>query len=91
MLRVFQEDKMTVKHFHPGKYQILWRHRFLFRSYRSIRRQQRSIFKTREWKFSKRRTFGNQLYRTRLDERPIRKKRFEIRNGSISLDEAWKL
>ena len=27
MLRVFQEDKMTVKHFHRGKDQILWSHR----------------------------------------------------------------
>ena len=32
MLGVFQEDKMTVKHFYPGRDQLLWRHRFLFRS-----------------------------------------------------------
>ena len=27
MLRVLQEDKMTVKHFYPAQDQILWRHR----------------------------------------------------------------
>ena len=35
MLRVFQEDKITVTHFYPGQQdQLLWRpiHRFLFRS-----------------------------------------------------------
>ena len=34
MLRVFQEDKITVTHFYPGQDQLLWRpiHRFLFRS-----------------------------------------------------------
>lgn len=30
MLRVLQEDKMTVKHFYPAQGQILWRHRFFF-------------------------------------------------------------
>ena len=34
MLRVFQEDKITVTHFYPGQDQLLWRpiHRFFFRS-----------------------------------------------------------
>lgn len=34
MLRVFQEDKITVTHFYPGQDQLQWRpiHRFLFRS-----------------------------------------------------------
>lgn len=93
MLRVFQEDKITVTHFYPGQDQLLWRpiHRFLFRSFktRSYGYNNAAFLKLENESFQNVTHSGNRLYRTRLDGKPIRKKRFWIQNVSVRFDEAW--